>query len=263
MENKERMLNIIKGCTQEAGTYINKMFYSIDQVKITQKTKNDFVTQVDNKSEEIIVKTIKENFPNHAILAEESGKKPKKNSKYLWVIDPLDGTTNFIQKIPHYGISVALLQNNQPVFGLIHHPLRDETFHAFKDGGSFLNQKKIKVSNKKTLQDCLGATGFPFRTQNQLEAYLRIFKDLFAQSQGMRRCGAAVLDLAYLACGRYDYFWEAYLEPWDFLAGVILIQEAGGIITSFQQKILGVNPSSVIAGHPNIYHQVIKYISNL
>jgi len=260
MEDRQKIYQVVRDIARQAGDRIRRHFFSSDKINAQPKGPNDFVTRVDRESESLITSTLQQHFPGIPSLAEETKRRPSHRPEYLWVIDPLDGTTNFLQKIPHFGISIALLHRNTPVFGLVYHPLLDETFHAFAGEGSYLNRERIAVSAKGNLSDCVGSTGFPFRSQHQIKAYLAAFRAIFTRSRGMRRCGAAVLDLAYLACGRYDYFWEAYLEPWDFLAGAILIQEAGGTITDFHQQPLGPSPSDVLAAPPQIYHQILPHL---
>jgi len=242
-----------------AGAVICRGYRHLEDGDIQRKGKNDFVTRVDLEAEIAIKKVIGRNFPDHCILAEESGYSMNK-SEFLWVIDPLDGTTNFIHGIPHFAVSMALLKNRQVIFGLIYEPLSRDRFHAFPSQGAFLNDKPIKVSLTVTLADALGATGFPFKAPAQRPAYARTFKSLLDQCKDMRRCGAAALDLAYVACGRYDFFWEAHLLPWDFLAGKLIVEEAGGITSDFAGKELAVGTSTVIAANKNLYQELLKEI---
>ncbi len=244
----EQLLKIALQAVQEAGDMIGSNFQNLQDSDIQAKGKNDFVTRVDQEAEIIIKRTILKEFPRHQVLGEESGYS-KRKSKYLWVIDPLDGTTNFIQGIPHFAISMALMVNGKVVLGLIYNPLSEERFHAIEGQGAFLNNRRIAVNKKKTLRSAFGATGFPFKAPQFLEAYANTFRDLLSRCQDMRRCGSAALDLAYTACGRYDFFWEAHLLPWDFMAGMLIVEEAGGLVSDFSGSELAVRPSSVLAAN--------------
>jgi len=244
-----------------AGGLICRNFQNLPASDIQAKGKNDFVTRIDREAEAIIKSTIKQNFPDHRILAEESGYSAKA-SEYLWVIDPLDGTTNFIQGIPHFAISMALLRNDTVIFGLIYDPLSRECFHAHANQGAFLNNTRIAVSLTDKMSSALGATGFPFKAPQFLEQYASVFKVMMSQCQDLRRCGSAALDLAYTACGRYDFFWEAHLLPWDFMAGKLLISEAGGLSGDFAGRELTVQTSSVIAANKTLYPKILKIISS-
>lgn len=199
---------------------------------IDAKLHNDFVTEVDRKSEEVIIQHILRAFPDHAILAEETGKH-RNESPFRWIIDPLDGTTNFIHGMPMFAVSIALEVYGQLAVGVVYEPLRKEMFVAERGKGAFLNDRKIRVSATMEYNRCLLATGFPFKTFDFIGDYLNIFKTFMTQTAGIRRPGSAALDLCYLACGRFDGFWELNLNPWDIAAGTLIIQEAGGRITGF------------------------------
>ncbi len=244
-----------------AGDVICCSFQKLAASDVQAKGKNDFVTRVDLKAEAVIKKVILEKFPRHRILAEETGYSAEAG-EYLWVIDPLDGTTNFIHDIPHFAVSLALLKSNQVVFGLIYDPLSGDEFHAASGQGAFLNGQSITVSRTPELDSALGATGFPFKAPELVTPYSRTFKSLISRCEDMRRCGSAALDLAYTACGRYDFFWEAFLRPWDFMAGKLLIAEAGGLSSDFAGKELAVKTSSVLAANKSLYPQLLKIIGN-
>jgi myo-inositol-1(or 4)-monophosphatase len=246
---------------REAGDLICRNFQILPASDIQTKGKNDFVTRVDREAEAIIKSAIKQNFPDHRILAEESGYSAKA-SEYLWIIDPLDGTTNFIHGIPHFAVSLALQKNGKIIFALIYNPLSKDCFHASAGQGAFLNGKAIAVNKVAKLSSALGATGFPFKTPRFLGAYTETFRSLLSQCQDMRRCGSAALDLAYTACGRYDFFWEAHLLPWDFMAGKLLVAEAGGLSGDFAGRELTVQTSSVLAANPVLYAKILRVIGN-
>ncbi|MBN2399175.1 MAG: inositol monophosphatase [Candidatus Aminicenantes bacterium] len=257
----EPSLKIALQAVQEAGDMIGSNFQNLQDSDIQAKGKNDFVTRVDREAEAIIKRIILNEFPHHQVLGEEGGYTQRK-SKTLWVIDPLDGTTNFIQGIPHFAISMALMINGKVVLGLIYDPLSEERFHAIKGQGAFLNNRRIAVSRKKTLRSALGATGFPFKAPQFSEAYASTFRNLLLRCQDMRRCGSAALDLAYTACGRYDFFWEAHLLPWDFMAGKLIIDEAGGRSSDFQGKELKVQTSSVLVANQSLYSKILKILAS-
>jgi myo-inositol-1(or 4)-monophosphatase len=257
----DQLLKIALQAVQEAGDLISSNFQNLQDSDIQTKGKNDFVTRVDREAEAIISRILLKEFPQHQILGEESGYSHRK-SKYLWVIDPLDGTTNFIQGIPHFAISMAFMANGKVIFGLIYNPLSEERFHAIKGQGAFLNNRRIAVSRKKTLRSTFGATGFPFKAPQFLDAYTNTFRSLLPRCQDLRRCGSAALDLAYTACGRYDFFWEAHLLPWDFMAGKLIVEEAGGITSDFLGHELLVQTSSVMAANKTLYPKILKIISS-
>ena len=256
-----QLLKIALRAAREAGDLICRDFRNVPAADIQAKGKNDFVTRVDKEAEIIIKGVIKQNFPDHRLLAEESGYSAKA-SEFLWVIDPLDGTTNFIQGIPHFAVSLALLKNGKTIFALIYNPLSKDCFYASVGQGAFLNGKPIAVSRIAKLSSALGATGFPFKAPRFLAAYTEAFRSLLSQCKDMRRCGSAALDLAYTACGRYDFFWEAHLLPWDFMAGKLLIAEAGGLSGDFSGRELAVQTSSVLAANPVLYAKILRVIGN-
>jgi myo-inositol-1(or 4)-monophosphatase len=255
------LLKVAMQAAYEAGELINCNFQKLQNTDIQRKGENDFVTRIDKEAEKIIGHVIASHFPKHQILAEEGGWSSQK-SEYLWVIDPLDGTTNFIQGISHFSVSLALLRNNTVVLGLIYDPVSRECFHAAAGQGAFMNDIPILVSQTEQMSSAFGATGFPFKAPHLLASYANVFKILMAQCQDLRRCGSAALDLAYVACGRYDFFWESHLLPWDFMAGKLIVEEAGGRISDFLGRELLVQTSSVLAANKNIYPQILAIINS-
>lgn len=226
------MIEVAKQAASAAGEILLEHFRKIPQQAIRRKQKNDFLSFADEQSEQAILKIIQAAYPQHAFLAEEVGGSTHEHD-YLWVIDPLDGTTNFLQGIPIFAISIALLFKGRPVAGVIYDPLHREMFWAEKGKGAFLNDAPISVSKKNKLDESFIATGFPFKAKHFLNDYLAVFKDIFTDCIGKRRMGAAAIDLAYVAAGRFDGFWELGLSPWDQAAGWIIIEEAGGKVTDF------------------------------
>ncbi len=221
--------SIAIGAAIQAGRIIESGYGKI--ISIDKKSHHDFVTEIDRRSEEKILKHIQRAFPSHEILAEESGVHNKNDCR--WIIDPLDGTTNFIHGMPMFAVSIALEVEGVLEIGVVYEPMRREMFVAERGKGAFLNDRKITVSKNSEYARCLLATGFPFRNFDLLDDYLSIFKSFMTQVSGIRRAGSAALDLCYVACGRFDGFWELNLKPWDMAAGTLLIQEAGGTITNF------------------------------
>ncbi len=242
---------------QQAGNLIKERVGSISKEEISQKSFSDFVTKVDLDSEKTIITNIKKHFPNHQIMAEESSKDYKK-ADYLWIIDPLDGTTNFIHSFPFIAISIALMYRGELIIGVIHDPLRNETFYAERGTGAFLNGKKIKVSSVKNPESSLIATGFPFRNKQYVGNYIKIFHQMLHSVNDLRRAGAAAIDLAYVACGRVDGFFEYALSPWDIAAGTVLIKEAGGVVSDFDGDSNYLLTGNIIAGNPTIH----KFLSD-
>jgi len=221
------MLNIAVRAARSAGNVIIRNIDRLDSIAVQTKDRNDFVSEVDRQAEQEIIGVLRKAYPDHAILAEESGEQA--GNDYQWIIDPLDGTTNFLHGFPQYAVSIALRHKGRLEQGVVYDPVRQELFTATRGGGAMLNERRIRVSSRRTLEGALLGTGFPFKSQQHLESYLQMFRVLFPQTAGIRRAGSAALDLAYVAAGRFDGFWEIGLSVWDMAAGVLLIQEAGGL----------------------------------
>lgn len=258
------MLNIAIRAARNAGDLIQRSSENVAQLRINNKSKNDFVSEVDLKAEQEIIKIIKNAYPEHSILAEESGE--HKGNDYTWVIDPLDGTTNFLHGYPQYAVSIALKNKNKIEIGVIYDPLRNELFTAEKGGGAMLNNRRIRVSKQIDLNSALLGTGFPFKYPQHLDAYVNMFKTLTPITAGIRRAGSAALDLAYVATGRLDGFWEIGLKPWDMAAGIILIQESGGVVSDFSFNEHYLKSGNLIAGnlkmHQAVYHTIEPFIND-
>lgn len=252
------MLNIATQAARNAAKIILRNVDRLDRVTVTDKGNKDFVTDVDRLVEEEIIRTIQKSYPDHAILAEESGKLA--GSDYCWIIDPIDGTTNFIHGFPQFAISIALKNKNQLEVGLVYDPLRNELFTAAHGRGAHLNDRRIRVSGVKNLKDALVGTGFPVRNLSSVKTYLKMFEEMLEQSSGLRRAGSAALDLAYVAAGRLDAFWESGLGIWDIAAGALLIQEAGGMICDYSGKNQFLENGSVVAATPKIFQSVLEII---
>jgi myo-inositol-1(or 4)-monophosphatase len=252
------MLNIAIRAARSAGDLILRSSDDVGQLRIDQKGKNDFASEVDLKAEQEIIKIIKTAYPDHAILAEESGQHA--GNEFVWVIDPLDGTTNFLHGFPQYAVSIALKHRGRLEVAVIYDPLRDELFTARRGGGAMLNSRRLRVTNQLSMKGALIGTGFPFKTDLHLEAYVGMFKVISMEAAGIRRAGAAALDLAYVAAGRLDGFWEIGIMEWDMAAGILLIQEAGGVVTDFSFNDNYLASGNVIAGSPKMHQMLYKLI---
>lgn len=248
------MLNIAVRAARSAGDLILRSTDNIGHLQVDQKGKNDFASEVDRKSEREIINIIRAAYPDHAILAEESG--AHKGNEFVWIIDPLDGTTNFLHGFPQYAVSIALKHKGKLEVGVIYDPLRDELFTARRGGGAMLNNRRIRVTRQSSMKGALIGTGFPFKTAAHLDAYVGMFKSITTDSAGIRRAGSAALDLAYVAAGRLDGFWEIGLMEWDMAAGVLLIKEAGGVVTDFSFNDKYIESGNLIAGNPKM-HQIM------
>lgn len=248
----------------QSGELIRQHIGSISNSHIQNKGPSDYVTEIDKKSESLIIRTIREAFPEHCIMAEESSNIPL-GEEVTWIIDPLDGTTNFIHGFPFVAVSIAVAIGRQVVLGMVLDPIRDELFRAQKDKGAFLNDKALRLKQLGELDQALIATGFPFRTKHLIEPYLNTFRSVFSKVSGIRRAGSAALDLAYVAAGRVDGFWEADLKPWDVAAGSILVLEAGGRVDDFWGTGRYLQNGHIVAGtdlvHAFLTDQVRSFLA--
>jgi myo-inositol-1(or 4)-monophosphatase len=253
-------LNIMVKAARRASQIINRASQDVEHLQIAVKQQRDFVTEVDKAAESAIIEILREAYPDYAILAEESGASAGKDggSEYQWIIDPLDGTTNFIHGFPQYAISIALAHRGQLMLGLVYDTLRNEMFTAGRGGGAFLNDRRIRVSKCLRLENSLIGTGFPFKVFDHIDAYMGIFRELTGKTSGIRRPGAASLDLAYVACGRLDAFWEFGLCPWDMAAGCLLILEAGGLVGDLSGGEDYMKSGHLVAGTPKIFTQLLQ-----
>jgi myo-inositol-1(or 4)-monophosphatase len=255
-------LNIAIKAARRAGQIINRASLDVDKLKVTVKQQSDFVTEVDRAAENAIIEVLREAYPHHGILAEESGLADSTaDSEYQWIIDPLDGTTNFIHGMPQYAVSIGLAHKGVMTQAVVYDPNRNELFTASKGGGAFLNDKRIRVSKRVRLDEALIGTGFPYRVFDHIDTYLTIFKEVAQKTAGMRRPGAASLDLAWVACGRMDGFWELGLSPWDIAAGTLLITEAGGLIGDLSGEADYMKTGNLVGGNPKIFGQLIQLIA--
>ena len=253
------MLNTAVKAARRAGTIINRASQNLDILTVTEKAANDYASEVDHAAEEAIIRVLHEAYPAHSILAEESGASGK--SEFQWIIDPLDGTTNFLHGFPQYAISIALAQKGVLSQAVIYDPVRNDLFTASRGRGAYLNDKRLRISKRIKLQQSLLGTGFPFREFSQIDAYLAMFRDLTQKTAGLRRAGSAALDLAYVAAGRLDGFWEFGLSPWDMAAGSLLITEAGGLVGDLEGNGGYLESGNIVAGNPKIFSQLVQALA--
>jgi myo-inositol-1(or 4)-monophosphatase len=252
------MLNIAVKAARRAADLINRASQNLDVLTIKHKSLNDLVSEVDRAAEEAIIDVIRGAYPEHAILAEESGASGE--SEFQWIIDPLDGTTNFLHGFPQYCVSIGMLHKGVPTHGVIFDPTRNDLYTASRGRGAFLNDRRLRVSKRDKLIDGLIGTGFPFRMFEHLDAYDAMLKDLMTQCAGVRRPGSAALDLAAVAAGRFDGFWEIGLAPWDMAAGVLMITESGGLVSDFEGNDKFLERGQIVAGSPKIFSQLLQVI---
>lgn len=253
-------LNIALKAARSSGNVILRFANKLHSIKIESKSKNDFVSEADKESELIIVNTILDSYPNHKIKSEESGCHGNDDSEYEWIIDPLDGTTNYLHGHTKYSISIALKFNNVLTDALVFAPELNELYMASRGKGAYLNDKRIRVSKRFLLNESLIATGFPVTNYNIIDKYLSILKDFFMNTAGVRRNGVASLDLCDLATGKYEGYFEFNLKPWDIAAGALIVQEAGGLITDENGDNNWLETGNIIAGNHKILSQMLNII---
>ncbi len=256
------MTTIALRAARKAGDIIARATEKVDLLEIEQKGENDFVTEIDKAAEKEIIYHISKAHPDHAFFGEEGGLQGNPDSEYQWVIDPLDGTTNFIRGIPHFAISIACFYKGQPEHAVIFDPIRQEEFIASRGRGAQLNGHRIRVSSRKSLDGALIGTGIPYksRSEEHIPAYTSSLEAVAKQTAGIRRAGAASLDLAYVAAGRLDGFWEIGLNRWDLAAGVLLIREAGGLIGDFSGGSDYLDSGNIVAGNPKCFKALLQTV---
>lgn len=258
----EPMVSIALRAARSAGEKILRSSERMDKVKVDEKGRNDFVTDVDRASEQEIIHQLQKAYPDHRILGEESGYIGKEDSDYLWIIDPLDGTTNFICGIPHYAVSIGCFYKGRPEHAVVYDPVKQEEFTASRGRGAYLNDRRIRVTNRIQMNGAIFATGIPFSKPSidHMEPYLNCMRTLAEQSSGIRRLGVASLDLAYVAAGRFDAYWEMSLKPWDIAAGILLVKEAGGIVSDFQGGNDYMESGHTVAATPKLFKPTLQVV---
>ena len=256
------MLNIAVKAARAAGSIINRAALDLEVVRVGTKGPNDYVSEVDQAAETAIIDVLLEAYPGHGILAEESGRtRGAKDSEYTWIIDPLDGTTNFLHGFPVYAVSIALAHRGVVQQAVVYDPTRNDLFFASRGRGAFLNDRRLRVSKRTRISDSLIGTGFPFRKGDNFKRYVKMFEEVMQACAGLRRPGAAALDLCYVAAGYYDGFFETGLNPWDMAAGSLIITEAGGLIGNFTGESDFLYQREVVAGNPKVYGQLVQILA--
>ncbi len=256
------MLNVAIKAARAAGAIINRAALDVEAVRVSVKQTNDFVTEVDQSAEAIIIENLLTAYPGHGILAEESGSEHgAKDSEFVWIIDPLDGTTNFIHGFPFYCVSIALAVRGKIEQAVVYDPTRNDIYSASKGRGAYVNDRRLRVGKRTRLQECLISTGFPYRPGDKLKPYLNMLGEVMSQCAGVRRPGAAALDLAYVAAGLTDGFFESGLQPWDVAAGSLLVTEAGGLVGNYSGESEFLHLGECLAANPRIYGQMVTTLA--
>jgi len=260
MINLKDITSKVTAISKEAGNYLRISQATFDKDQVTSKSLNALVSDVDRTAEKLLVTRLSALLPEAGFLTEEKTTEQDIDSEYTWVIDPLDGTTNFIHGLPIYSVSIALLKNKWPIVGVVYEVGMDECFYAFENGGAFLNDRPITTTSTEALEDTLLATGFPYYNFSKLAGFQNTLAHFYQHTRGVRRIGTAAVDLAYTACGRFDGYFEYGLSPWDVAAGVILVREAGGYVTDFDGLNVPIASNSIIAANKNIHGRVFKVV---
>jgi len=255
------LLTIAVRAAREAGRVILREIDRVDALDVTTKGRNDFVSEVDRRAEQAIITTVRRSYPDHAVLGEESGADGA--GDHVWVIDPLDGTTNYLHGFPVFAVSIGVKYRGKVEHGVVFDPLRNELFTASRGRGAQINNRRIRVSRRQGLDGALLGTGFPFRDLAHLDVYLAIFRELITRTAGIRRAGSAALDLAYVACGRLDGFWEYGLKEWDMAAGTLLIQEAGGSVTDLEGSEAFLSTGNIVGGGLRVHGAILEVVRRL
>ncbi len=254
------MVNIAVRAARAAGDVIARSIDRLDRVQVETKGRHDFVSDIDRRAEEVILYTLTKAYPNHAVVAEESGRhfKGKGPAEYTWIVDPLDGTANFLHGFPHFAVSIALQRENRLEAAVVYDPIRQELFTAHRGSGAQLDGRRVRVPKRSGLPGALIGTGFPFKKPAYMPAYLGMFQAVAEHAEDMRRAGSAALDLAYVAAGRMDGFFELGLKPWDIAAGALLVTEAGGMVSDFAGKEGYLESGHIIAGAPKVHGDLVR-----
>ena len=256
-------ISIMIKAARKASSKLKRDYGEVEQLQVSKKGPADFVTAADIRTEEILREILSHARPEFGFLMEESGEIPGEDPDRRWIIDPIDGTTNFIHGIPHFAISIALEEKNQITAGVIYEPINDQMFWAEKGNGAWLNDRRMRVSSRSHMNQSIFATGIPFMGRGDHKQFLQQMESVMAVSGGVRRFGSAALDLAYVAAGRFDGFWESNLQPWDIAAGIIIVREAGGMITEINGRDSMLQTGSVLASNPNLYKELGQTIINI
>ncbi|MGL5952260.1 MAG: inositol-1-monophosphatase [Providencia rustigianii] len=256
------MLNIAIRAARKAGNHIAKNYETPQNIVVTQKGSNDFVTNVDREAEQLIIEIIRKSYPDHTIITEEGGELLGKDDDIQWVIDPLDGTTNFTKRLPHFAVSIAVRIKGRTEVAAVYDPMRNELFTAVRGQGSQLNGYRLRIAEKRDLEGAIVATGFPFKHKQHATPYMNVMSKMFEQCADFRRSGSAALDLCYVAAGRVDAYFEIGLKPWDFLGGELIMREAGGIMTDFIGGHNYLASGNLVAGSPRVVRDILTVMKD-
>jgi myo-inositol-1(or 4)-monophosphatase len=259
---RKPVVNVAVQAARNAGKVILRSLSKLDSLKVEEKSRMDFSTEVDRAAEAEILKELRKAYPDHSFLAEESGEHGK-SSRFQWVIDPLDGTSNYTRGFPFFAVSIALVEAGVPIAGVVYNPLTEELFTAHKGSGAFLNDKRIRVSGRQSVAGTIIGTGFSPRQRDKIKPHFEILSNLMASAEDIRRTGSAALDLAFVACGRTDAFFEFGLKPWDMAAGILLVREAGGLVVDFNGDENFMESGNVIAGNLKVASQMVQTVKGV
>ena len=258
------ILNIGIKAARRAGGLIIRYLDRLEQLTVEKKGRRDFVSELDRAAEDDIIETVHYTYPNHRILAEESGShdgaEQKPDEDFEWVIDPLDGTTNFLHGYPHFCVSIGVKHKGVMEYGIIFDPMRDELFTACRSKGAQLNNRRIRVSGKSSLNEAMVGAGFPLRNIDRLDGTLRVLKGVLPKVSDIKVSGSAALDLAYVACGRLDGYWEAGLKPWDMAAGSLMVREAGGLVADYSGEQDHLDSGNIVAANPRMFNELMGIV---
>ena len=255
---RSALVNVMTAAIEKAARGLIRDFGEIEQLQVSRKGLGDFVSTADHRSEDILINELRKARPKFGFISEESGEIPGEDATQQWIIDPLDGTSNFLHGIPHFAITVALQMNNEIIAGVTYDPIKDEMFWAEKGRGTFLNQRRIRVSGRRQFDEALVGIGAPYGHHGDPEIFKDRLTRVLPHAAGVRRMGVASLDLAYVACGRFDVFFEEPMHIWDYAAGILMVQEAGGIVTDINGKLKTFEANSVVAGNTDMHSALMK-----
>jgi myo-inositol-1(or 4)-monophosphatase len=258
---RSAILNVMVGAATKAARSLRRDFGEVENLQVSRKGPADFVSQADIRAEELIRAELERARPAYGFLMEETGESPGSDPQHRWIVDPLDGTSNFLHGIPQFAISIALERQGRIHAAVVYDPVKEELFTAERGGGAFVNDRRMRVAGRSNLADCLIATGMPYRGHGELGPYLKELTAIMPQVAGIRRFGAAALDLAWVAAGRFDGFWEHALQPWDIAAGLLLVREAGGFVTDFAGRDDILASGDVVAGNEAIHRQLLSMLN--
>jgi myo-inositol-1(or 4)-monophosphatase len=264
MTRRSALINVMARAAERAGRALIRDFGEVEQLQVSRKGPADFVSAADHKAEKIVRQELQRARPEFSFLMEESGRIDGPDKQNVWIVDPLDGTTNFLHGLPHFCVSIGLARDNEVIAGVIYDPLKDELFWAEKNNGAYLNNQRLRVSARKRLSDALLATGIPFRIhegQPVKEKFMEQLHSVMGRLAGVRRFGSAALDLAYVAAGRYDGYWENGLHPWDVAAGLLIVREAGGFVTEINGKRYELGAPNILAANDGLHDPLVRLFS--